>query len=310
MHPRPGVPKWLRARLRLPLLELTIGVVLLIAVGLYVATALGTDPSGRVVGLELRRTMRVATDTIERDIRRAGFMVPASGAICAVDNLAAPDLLYLSDAGVLDPEHGATGHDNGASLAGDNVSGGINPAWPVELVLDATATYDNDGDGVADADFARGAGVIVTDRNAPERGSACGTVVDVDIARRTIRVEIRSSILAPGLDADLVAIPAHEYRIEAKEVLSRDGAELVRGTADLQVAFFVDANHDNIEQVGELIGFGAGPRYISGQVDLSAAREIRVHTVLLTRRGAEDGRVEIRRRTHTTRELLRHLVLR
>jgi hypothetical protein len=163
---------------------------------------------------------------------------------------------------------------------------------------------------VADADFARGAGVIVTDRNAPERGSACGTVVDVDIARRTIRVEIRSSILAPGLDADLVAIPAHEYRIEAKEVLSRDGAELVRGTADLQVAFFVDANHDNIEQVGELIGFGAGPRYISGQVDLSAAREIRVHTVLLTRRGAEDGRVEIRRRTHTTRELLRHLVLR
>ena len=41
----------------------------------------------------------------------------------------------------------------------------------------------------------------------------------------------------------------------------------------------------------------------------NTSREIRVHTVLVSRRGTENGRVEIRRRTHTTRELLRNLVM-
>ena len=43
---------------------------------------------------------------------------------------------------------------------------------------------------------------------------------------------------------------------------------------------------------------------------VTSAREIRVHTVLLMRRGIGDGKIEIRRRTHTTRELLRNLVMR
>ena len=85
---------------------------------------------------------------------------------------------------------------------------------------------------------------------------------------------------------------------------------IASGTADLQVAFFVDRNGDNVEQVDELVGYGAGPAYDSGRVDLRAAREIRVHTVVVSRRGLEDGRVEVRRRTHTTRELLRNLVSR
>ena len=72
-----------------------------------------------------------------------------------------------------------------------------NPAWRIRLVLDAGASYDNDGDGVADADFAERAGVIVTDRSAPERGSACGTVLEVDPASGALRVEIRSGVLGP-----------------------------------------------------------------------------------------------------------------
>jgi hypothetical protein len=277
---------------------------------LYIVSTLSSDRQAAAIGFEMRRNMRVVTETIERDIRRAGFMVPASGAVCAVDNVNAPDVLYLSDASVLDPEQGASGHDNGAPIRGDNVAPGWNPLWRVPLVLDDVASYDTDGDGEVDSDFARGGGVIVTDRRAPARGSACGPVVDVNATRGTIRVEIVSGILGPGSHGDLVAIPAHEYRIEQGNVLSRDGAELAGGMADLQVAFFVDTNGDNVEQLDELIGYGAGPRYVSGRVDLSNAREIRVHTVLLSRGGKQDGKVEVRRRTHTTRELLRNLVMR
>ena len=308
MQRPPEFARRLCTRFGLSILELTICMAAIVAIGLYVAGTLVTSQPAQAVKLEMRRSMRSVADTIERDIRRAGFMVPASGAVCAVDNLGSADLLYLSDADALAPEHGASGQENGASLPGDNVVGGLNPAWSVPLVLDARATYDNDGDGIADADFLRQGGVIVTDRSAPERGSACGTVVDVDLVRKTVTVDIHSSVLGPGSAADLVAIPGHEYRIVACEVLSRDGQPLVRGAADLQVAFFIDANHDNIEQVDELVGDGTNSRYVSGQVDLTLAREIRVDTVLLTRESADGG--EARRRIHTTRELLRTLVMR
>lgn len=310
MQLRPSLARSLCARLGLSLLELTVGMVLIVAISLYFAGTLVTDQQAQAVKLEMRRNMRSVANTIERDIRRAGFMVPASGAVCGVDNLDSADLLYLSDADVLDPEHGAAGQDNGVSIPGENVVGGLNPEWSIPLLLDAMATYDNDGDGVADADFVRRGGVIVTDRNAPERGSACGTVIDVDVARQTVTVEIHSGILGPGSHSDLIAIPGHEYRIEADDVLSRDGEVLLHGAADLQIAFFVDTNRDNIEQVDELVGYGTGSRYVSGEVDLTSVREVRVDTVLLTQQGAEDGEVEIRRRTHTTRELLRTLVMR
>lgn len=302
-----------RSRIGLSLFEFAIAVVLLAAVSLYLVNTFATDQQAQAVGEHDAGSpidMRIVADTIERDIRHAGFMVPASGAACAVDNTTAPDLLYLSNADVLDPRKGATGRENGATIPGDNVATGLNPAWKVALVLDAVADYDNDGDGVADADFLEGGGVIVTDRKRPRRGSACGIVVDVDPAEETLTVEIRSGVLGRGSDADLIAIPAHEYRIGAGGVLSRDGAELARGTTDLQVAFFVDVNQDNVEQAGELLGDTAGPGYVSGDVDLTVAREIRVSTVLSVPGGPAGAEFEFRQLTHTTRELLRNVVMR
>ena len=302
----------LRSRLGLSLLEFALGAALLAAMALYLANPLGTDQQAQAVveeDPELAVDMRRVAETIERDIRHAGFLVPASGAACAVDNASSPDLLYLSNADVLDPGDEGTRADHGASLPVDNVAVGTNPDWPVALVLDAEPDYDTDGDGVADSDFLVGGGVIVTDRRSPERGSACGTVLGVRPSDGTLSVEIRSSPLGPGRDADLVALPAHQYRIEAGDVLSRNGVELARGAADLQVAFFVDANRDNIEQAEEMLGDRAAPGYVSGNVDLRAAREIRVSTVLLARVGSA-GEHGVRRLTHTTRELLRNVVTR
>jgi len=306
----------LRSRLGLSLLEFAALVIVVAVLGLYLSNTFAIDPQAQAVTeprVESPIDMRLVAETIERDIRRAGFMVPASGAACAVDNTASPDLLYLSNAEVLDPGSGAEGHENGATIPGDNVAPGVNPAWPLVLTLDAEASYDSDGDGVADADFLEGGGVIVTDRRNPGRGSACGTVLDVRSADSTITVDIHSGVLGPGRGGDLVAIPAHEYRIEAGDVLSRNGVELARGTADLQIVFFVDANRDNVEQIEELLGDVAGPGYISGDVDLTAAREIRVSTVLRAGPGSASGTLGadgVRWLTHTTRELLRNVVVR
>lgn len=256
--------------------------------------------------------VRLLAGALESDIRQAGFMVPASGAVCAVDSEGSPDLLYLSDAAVLDPAHGASGEANGASIPGNNVLRGRNPAWSVALVLDGQASYDNDGDGSPDADFQQGAGAIVTDRSAPERGAACGTVVAVDPSRSLLMVDLRSGPLAPAAAADLVVVPAHEYRVAPGSVLLRNGRMLTPGTSDLQVAFFVDANQDNVEQADELIAVGAvrGAPGGTGGADAGLLREVRVDTVVRTSESPpEDGRAP-RSRTFTTRELLRTLILR
>ena len=182
MQLRPSLARSLCARLGLSLLELTVGMVLIVAISLYFAGTLVTDQQAQAVKLEMRRNMRSVANTIERDIRRAGFMVPASGAVCGVDNLGSADLLYLSDADVLDPEHGAAGHDNGVSIPGENVVGGLNPEWSIPLLLDAMATYDNDGDGVADADdnFPSKLNPSQSNTDGDEFGNACDSDKDND----------------------------------------------------------------------------------------------------------------------------------
>lgn len=274
--------------------------------------AYATVEQQRSIASGAEADVRLLAGALESDIRQAGFMVPASGAVCAVDHEGSPDLLYLSDAAVLDPAHGASGQANGASIPGNNVLRGRNPAWRVALVLDGRASYDNDGDGRPDADFQEGAGAIVTDRSAPDRGAACGTVVAVDPSASLLRVDLWSGPLAPAAVADLVVVPAHEYRVAPDSVLLRNGRVLTPGTSDFQVAFFVDANRDNVEQAGELMAAGAvrGAPGGTGGVDAGLLREVRVVAVVRTRDGAPEDGGELRPRTFTTRELLRTLILR
>jgi len=98
-------------------------------------------------------------------------------------------------------------------------------------------------------------------------------------------VEISSGPLVPAATADLVVVPAHEYRVVPDAVLLRDNQMLTPGTSDRQVAFFIDANRDKVEQAGELISAGAvgGPTAVSGGAAARSLREIRVDTVVSTR---------------------------
>lgn len=304
--------RWRRAR---PL-QIVFGAAMAVVVAGHLVDLLAADGQAyatveqqRAIASGAEADVRLLAGALESDIRQAGFMVPASGAVCAVDYEGSPDLLYLSDAAVLDPAHGASGQANGASIPGNNVLRGRNPAWRVALVLDGRASYDNDGDGRPDADFQEGAGAIVTDRSAPDRGAACGTVVAVDPSASLLRVDLWSGPLTPAAAADLVVVPAHEYRVAPDSVLLRNGRVLTPGTSDFQVAFFVDANRDNVEQAGELMAAGAvrgGP----GGVDAGLLREVRVDTVVRTRDGPPEDGSEPRPRTFTTRELLRTLILR
>ena len=93
--------------------------------------------------------------------------------------------------------------------------------------------------------------------------------VDPDRAGRVagrLVVEISSGPLVPAATADLVVVPAHEYRVVPDAVLLRDNQMLTPGTSDRQVAFFIDANRDKVEQAGELISAGAvgGPTAVLG----------------------------------------------
>ncbi|MCZ6782493.1 MAG: PilW family protein [Proteobacteria bacterium] len=308
------------------LLELMIAGLILAVVTTYLLQTFTVSEKAYAVVedvTEAQQSMRAIADLIEKDIRHAGFMVTEAGAVCGLDEFNSPDRLYLSDAdaiqvGDLDP-------DLGSGFAGNNVGSGLN-TLNLDLVLekaDPDPAYDTNGDGTLDSDFQVDGGVIIVDRDNPDRGTACGTVVQVTIGASEIRVDIETPPLAPlaAGSADLIAIPAHEYVLNGL-ILMRDGLELVSGVEDLQIAYFVDANADNLVDPGEYLGDGIGADYQANQVDATDIRELRVNLVTRTQLQDRDfvggqfqttenrlaiaGNDGFRRRVHTSTALLRN----
>ncbi len=177
---------------------------------------------------EAQTNLRVITDLLEREIRVTGFMVPEGAAICGVDNVDAPDILVVTDAAVIDPTSQiqndlgidiTAGYDGNSldtlTLAGDGT-------------LDGNPFYDIDSDGVADVDLmqvpglGQVGGIIVTDRNNPDRGSSCGQILGGSLVIGGSSVEIQvdydfggtessqplAALAAGSNPEDLVAIPA------------------------------------------------------------------------------------------------------
>jgi prepilin-type N-terminal cleavage/methylation domain-containing protein len=230
---------------------------------------------------ETQQSVRALGDMLERDLRATGFLVPEEMAFCGIDTAALPDeipdVLFLTDADALGDAIAPTsvpalgqvaqvmnsasvdGRGNGESLILDT------------LVPDGVAFYDLNGDGVGDSDFlftaapARSGGVIVWDRANPGGGVACGiirgiaaTTLTVDFAPNGL-VAARATALG-GLGADLVAVPAHVYRVQGTQLL-RNEMLLAEDVEDLQFAAFFDVNDDGVVNCPG--GPCAGPPFVS-----------------------------------------------
>lgn len=283
--------------------------------------------TGEVVAqvTESQQNSRAIAGLIEHDIRHAGMMVPGGGAFCGVDSTTGPDTIYLSDADAIDPTTSMS-NDMGAAFLGNTiVSGTIEIDLSLENPDDFA--YDTDGDGVADSDFRVGGGVIFIDLGDPTRGAACGSITAVNLAASRITFNLVSQSIGAigGAPANLLAIPAHEYRI-ANLTLMRNNMALAMGVEDLQAAYFFDDNDDNVVDAGEYRGDGVGANYLANALNAEDAREIRVTFVTRTRNedpnfpagrfqsaenravvGTSDG---YRRRVHTSTVELRNLLIR
>jgi prepilin-type N-terminal cleavage/methylation domain-containing protein len=285
--------------------------------------------SGEVVAqvTESQQNSRAIAGLIEHDIRHAGMMVPGAGAFCGVDSTTASDTIYFSDADAIDPTS-SNSNDMGSPFAGSVIGSGTSTI-DVDLSIESpdNFAYDTNGDGVADSDFRVGGGVILIDQGNPTRGAACGSVTAVDLTNSRITFSLVSPILgaSPGAGVNLVAIPAHEYRIN-NLTLMRNNMALAMGVEDLQAAYFFDDNDDNVVDAGEYRGDGVGADFLANALNAEDAREIRVTFVTRTRnedahfpggrfQSAENRAVintvdGYRRRVHTSTIELRNLLIR
>ena len=242
---------------------------------------------------ESQQTLRAVADLIERDVRRAGYMVPPHAAVCGYDGITGPDTLFVSNTDVIrtvfDLETG--GEDLNGNL-GAPVTG-VGSTWSAsggsfdlnlsQLWVDVAA----DGD-----DFAVGAGVIVVDRNDEIGQIACGVIAS--ITGNVLNVDFGATTTgAVGLNADVMVVPAHVYTLTptaggAPGKLRRDGALLGSDVEDFQVTYFFDLNDDRIIDPGESFGTAGGTADPFGQAaasfpDPTLLREIGINLVTVTR---------------------------
>jgi prepilin-type N-terminal cleavage/methylation domain-containing protein len=240
--------------------------------------------------VDTQQSVRAISSILERDLRHAGMMVPEGAAICGIDSTDAPDLLYISDHTAINPV-GAKGTFNGARVVGQTqVNQGVDTLTLDTLVLEPDTpdpSYDTDGNGVNDSDFNKNdGGVIITDLLNPDRGTVCGIVTGVNLGTDTISIDIKSDSFDAAASAELVAVPAIEYRIDSNN-LYRNSLLLAGGVEDLQVTYFLDSNGNFTLDAGELHGI-SGNNYVAKDSEASELRAVRFNVVTRTR--SEDDR--------------------
>jgi prepilin-type N-terminal cleavage/methylation domain-containing protein len=315
------------------LIELMIAMGVLAVIAIYLLETFTVNNRNYVAldqVIEAQQNMRAVADLIERDVRHAGFMVPEAAAVCGIDAVNGPDILYVSDHAAIDPGNDVLSYQ-GARITGfmTNVTAGV----MISLVLDSVvieppsptrAAYDTNDDGTNDSDFQKDAGVIVFDRNDPGRGVACGQVRTVDAANDRITIEILSGSLAIMTGPPVLAIvPAVEYRV-AGSVLYRNGLALARGVEDLQIAYLFDFDGDNAIAANEVRGDAGGTAYVAKNQSVEDLLQVRINFVARTRtedprfdagsfqalenRAAIAGNDGYRRRVHTSTLMPRNLV--
>lgn len=297
----------MKRRAGFSLIELVISVAILLILVVALTYLFGRQSRTYTVVdqvSEAQQSLRAIAGLMERELRTTAFMVPEAAAFCGFDDTDDSDFLFVTDSDALDPD-GQTLPELGASITAGYAGTGSNEALSVDgIVVDATPFYDLDGDGTADSDFlydpgnGRTGGVIVVDRDNPQRGTSCGVLVG--IAANSLVVDFTlggQASIKPGTplaapppgSTDLVAVPAHYYRVNGNGQLVRDGMVLAEDVEDLQFALFYDVDGDGVVGApsNELPGSDpAVPTYDSANWDNRVLREIRLAFVVRTQ--AED----------------------
>lgn len=216
--------------------------------------------------IEIQEEGRMVMDIILKDLRSAGFMVPAFMAVANEDGgTNAPDRLCVSDSQVVDD---AQLVDATQKFAGSEI---VTPmTGDAGSVTVLTTSLDIDGDGTND--YAVGSGVIVGTGTEAHCGrvtalTANGTGTDIVFTPTT------GSLLTAATDDAVV--PAIVYEINGTS-LSRNNVVLSDYIEDLQTEFGIDG--DRSGTVGDDAAPSAEfPVDVLNGDEFELVRNVRVH---------------------------------
>ncbi|MFP6641338.1 MAG: prepilin-type N-terminal cleavage/methylation domain-containing protein [Myxococcota bacterium] len=256
----------------------------------------------------VQQNLRVIAEIIEDDLRMSGYLVPGHAAVCLNDTNTGPDTLFLSDADAIlsvaqievqDPD--LLGSEFGAPI--ENLSSGAPVGGTgVDLVLPQSWVDLGSAD-----DFRVGAGLMVVDRNDSEGRVVCGTITNIVPGAGngvTLSVDFETPPVSFGADgfADIVAIPAHVYRVVVptpgngdRYQLRRDGVLLANDVEDIQFALFFDFDDDGVVEAGEFqgddgstVGDGIAIVHSPATTNGRSLKQVRLNLVIATEREDPD----------------------
>ena len=321
-----------RLRSGFTLVELMIATVILGLILVYVFGTMVTTQKKAVAvddTVDLQQAARTIADVLERDLRHTGMMVADAAAICGVDNRLSPDWFFVTNWEVIAPGDDLV-PNLGATLVGATTLPSSGTYFNVDSLVMEDGTpepaFDTDLDGTPDSDFDPTGSVILADLNNPERGAACGAVTGIQPPN-----QLRIAVAAGGLGAVpvggeppiIVAVPAIRYWVDGSGRMFRGPYLLANDVEDMQLAYFNDADQDNVVDPNEYLGDGGGPDYSANSVSAADMREVRINLVLRTplpdpehstgnpiateNRGPEVTNDGFRRRVYTSVVRLRNL---
>jgi prepilin-type N-terminal cleavage/methylation domain-containing protein len=201
------------------MVAMVLGIILIGAVyNTYMAQTRSYNVQEQVA--EMQQTARVAMDMILRDVRMAGyqaagFTVPNSNAIVAINSSTDPDGIIASD------------NQGLSTTLTANASAGAGSITVMSV--------DPNGDGTVD--FSQNAGVIISDGVRTQGFTITGVAGTV--------LTLSGSLAKAYLAANTVVVPAVVYDVVGTD-LRRNGLVLARNIEDLQFAYvFADGDQAN-----------------------------------------------------------------
>ena len=252
------------------LIELMVSAALMLILMIGVTRAFTTQQRTYIVVdqvTEAQQNLRAVGDLVERDVRRAGFMVPSNAAVCAYDDTDGPDTLFVSNTDVIRTVYDL--EDVNASLTGNKgakVSGAGSTfdatGASFSLTLEETwVDYNDTGTTADDVDFAvrtpflRIALEEVEDRD-PRIGDRVRVVVAIDRADvRLASFEIERVDLEEGALDEVDGLRV-ERRWTAREVGLADDPGLVGRVHDHEI---VRGHGPEADRVGRIRLARPGP---------------------------------------------------
>ena len=219
--------------------------------------------------VDAQHDARLLADSIVRDLRMAGFMVPRDVGIGSIDGgTGAPDMLCMSDSGafVESSFEDATDRFDAPSLTAAVSTGDTS-------VTMSASSMDIDGD--ATNDFVVGEGILISDGT----NAHCGLITGVSSGAVQFVPGSAAGATLPALSAS--AVPAVVYQISGT-TLTRNSVPLSNEVDDFQVEFWVDADGDGLQDGGEF------PVHDLNGSDLTEVRMARVHITTHTASGDVD----------------------